>query len=462
MNFSLYEAKGKRPKQSSLFGKSENKELIEEFSLGGRRTPLKAVRTLPDTPEQFLRSGSFSNKSQGSCRSYAGNSNVFESPKLMDWEGGIKIDSEKQVKKLENLVKNKEKRISEQEMLVKAEKEGLRRDKCELERKFLKKKEEFKRIKQSLGEEREELDKKMEEIDLKFLEVKEMLLKFEADKEELRKNVREEVYKELKIENEVKLKPQDFGTGKSEKYENEGKKYEKFFSFSMDSKEYYTTSEEVDRKGEQNIFYNENFSSKLEDAQRLEKILTEKLKTLELREKTLSMAEEKYSSNLILTKKLQAELEFYQSKCKSLENQLESQPSQEALTQIQQALLSKDAEVYSKIQLLNSQEAQMIQQSIKISAEQQNLKEKESDLARLSAELNKKELELSSKSQELENACSLIQSINEELAAEKKKQEETQEEIQKTLKKLKKVAAKQQERETLIKVQEDKLNIRSF
>ena len=456
MNFSLYQAKGNRPKQGSLLGKFENKDCIEELGLGGRRTPFKAVRTLPDTPEQFLRSGSFSNKSQGSCRSYAGHSNIFESPKLMDWEGGVKIDTEKQVKRLESLVKNKEKRINEQEMLINAEKEELRRDKCELERKFLKKKEEFKKIKQKLREEREELDNRMEEIDLKFLEVKEMVLKFEADKEEFREKVREEVYKELKIgkENEKKLELQGIGS------EKKREKHEKVPSFSVDSRDFYTYSEEADwkKKREQKILY-----SKIEDSQMTEKNLTENnWESLEHEDQTDYAAEEKLSSHLIFIKKLQRELEFYQSKCKSLENQLESLPSQEALTQIQQALLSKDAEIYSKIEILSSEQARMTQQSLKISVELQTLQKKESDLAKLAAELNQKESELSSKTQELEKASLLINSINEELANEKKKQEETQEDIQNTLEKLKKVAAKQLERETLIKLQEEKLNPRSF
>lgn len=464
MNFSLYEystaLKKPKLKVNSLLEDKDGNIFTEGSSFSGVKTPFKAVRNLPDTPEQFLRSGSLSNKSQASNRSYSRQPNMFESPNLSSFDRKLATDSDVQLKKLENLVKNKEKRLNEQEILIKNEKEELRREKCEFERKILRKKDKFKRIKLQVREKTEALDRKMEEIDLKFLEVKEMVLEFEAGKEKFRESVRNEVFKELSIEN--KSETVEFPGKTEENFKNSTKIFNKNPSFSVEHKDYYSLGTENKVKNDKN---QEELQRKLENIKIIEANLQEKLNLLETQEKKFLYSQEESMKSSNLLKNLQTELEFYQSKCKTLEKKLitmESQPTKEVLTQIKQALLSKDAEVHAKLQLLASQQAQMTQQSLKISEELKSLQRKEAELEKLSADLRQKEAELVLKAQEMEKAAALVQTINEELANEKKKQAEAQEEIQITMKKLKKVADKQMERENLIKFHEEKLNISSF
>ena len=93
----------------------------------------KPIKTLPETPEQFLRSGSATNKSKYSSNSFLKNFNMFESPKTVS-SLNDDFDRQLELKKLEAVLNSKEKRLSEQELAIKIENEELKpeiQEKCE-------------------------------------------------------------------------------------------------------------------------------------------------------------------------------------------------------------------------------------------------------------------------------------------------------------------------------------------
>jgi hypothetical protein len=485
MNFSLYDNFSLNEKirlqARSINLAPENISPIKNssFSVHAR----KPIKTLPDTPEQFLRSGSLTNKSKNSFNSNSKNFSLFESPKTVS-SFAESVDHSFELKKLENLLKSKEKRLSEQELLLKIEKEEFLREKDMISSKFQSKKLRITQMKEEMREEREYLNRKINELDMKFIEVKEMIIAYEANKETIRNNIRNELIKDL---NKQKIDSLDDRRKKKSNHQSFGE--ESDFEFVKINRLKIALGEQESLMSRKE----EAFEAKLEEIKKLERTYLEKIEVLQNKE-TIS---ENY---LEVIENLQSELEFFREKCLNLEKELKNHENlavekndrkdeefqvkvkqltvqqgqmtsqsleiakelqklsgkEQELNQISQSLDKKSADLKQQENKLNEKDIRLNEKEHKLNEMESKLTEKNTFLNEKDCKLTKKEKKLNEKTEELEKAAALLSTLSEELEIQKKSQEIEQENIQSALLKLKKIAEKQEERENLIKIKEEK------